>query len=154
MSYENTIRRHYGLLGLPYSVTNATFIGIRVPPNVRFAAIEDITVSVTTPTVGSATPGLLQVGTPNTSGKFAAQPAGPLTNQAIGAAYGTADSDGRVAAYSPDAPPSAVNKGFIDLLNDGDVPGVLQSVLKIGTVASTGGVPAGVYNGQVTIRFW
>lgn len=151
--YDNAYRVCYCFAGL----TNATVAAagsIRVPTHlgVRQAAIEDISVSPTVNVVNTTGAMLVQVGTPTTSGKFAAQAVGTTAGLNVGDSFSTADLDGRVAAYSPGAP-SPANKGFIDLGSDGDVVGTVQTKLKVGTVVGTG-TPAGTVTAFITMRFW
>jgi hypothetical protein len=152
--YDNAYRVTY-----TFSFTNATLAAaasMRVPTHlgVRQAAIEDINLTPSVAVVNTTGAMVLQIGTTATSGKYAAQNVGTTAGLLVGDSYSVADLDGRVAAYNPQAPNlGTVNKGFIDLLNDGDVAGTLQTKLKVGTVVGTG-TPAGTIIANITMRFW
>lgn len=156
--YDNPYRVCYSLAGLA-NATLAAAAAIRVPTHlgIKQAAIEDINLTPTTAVVNTTGPMVVQIGTNATSGKFAAQNVGTTAGLAVGAAYSCADVDGRVAAYTPQPaivyPLVAANKGFIDLLNDGDVVGTIPTFLKIGTVVGTG-TPSGVVEANILIKWW
>jgi hypothetical protein len=153
MSYDTSgLRMTYTFAGISNAATAAALAAIRVPAGVRFAAIEDISIA---PSVATSltTPGTFQIGTAASSGKYAAQNVGTAAGLAPGLAYGTADLDGRVAAYNPAVTPSAANKGRIDLMQDGDAAGTLLTSLKVGNTAA-GATALGTYTAFVTIRWW
>jgi hypothetical protein len=154
MSYDTSgIRNVYNFSGVN-NAASAALGAIRVPAGCRFAAIDDISAGVAAAIVGTTAAGLIQIGTVATIAKYAAQAVGPLTGLPnVGSAYGSQDLDGRVAAYNPGLAPSATQKGRIDLMQDGDTPGVLQTALRVSNAAATG-TPAGTYNVTITVRFW
>lgn len=154
MSYDNGFRVTYTLTGLT-NATAAAAASIRVPTHkgVTQAAIEDIQATPTVAVVNTTGAMVLQIGTAGTSGKYAAQNIGTTAGLTVGQSYGVADLDGRVAAYNPDKPFTSAQKGFIDLLNDGDVVGTLLTALKIGTVVGTG-TPSGTITANITIRWF
>lgn len=155
MSYETGFRMTYTFILA--NATTAAAANIRVPTGmgVRAAAIEDISLTPSVAIVNTTLAMVLQIGTLATSGKYAAQNVGTTAGLAIGDSYGTSDLDGRVAAYNPYATTGlgTTNKGFIDLLNDGDAVGTLLTKLKIGTVVGTG-TPAGTIVAAITIRWF
>jgi hypothetical protein len=156
VSYDNGYRVCYTFSGLT-NATVAAAAAIRVPTHlgVRAAAIEDINITPTVAIVNTTLAAVIQIGTPATSGKYAAQSVSTLAGLAVGAAFSCADIDGRVAAYNPNVTTGAgsTNKGFIDLFNDGDALNTLLTTLKIGTVAGTG-TPAGTFTANIMIRWF
>lgn len=155
MSYDNGYRVNY-----EFTLANATAAAaanIRVPTHmgVRSAAIEDIQCTPTVAIVNTTTPMIVQVGTASTSGKYAAQNASTTAGLAVGDSYGTADLDGRVSLYNPNAPTGlgSTNKGYIDLLSDGDAVGTLLTKLKVGTVVGVG-TPAGTVVVSILVRWF
>ena len=155
MAYDvNSFVQDFTLTGLA-NATLALAGAIRVPTHkgVRFAVIEDIQVTPTTAVVNTTTPMQIQVGTPTTTGKYAAQNVGTNAGLTVGSAYGIADVDGRVTLYNPSLTPSATVNGRIDLANDGDVVGTTLTTLKVSTLVGVG-TPAGTVTAQITIRFW
>lgn len=162
MSYDQGAgyRATYAIAGL----TNATLAlaaALRVPIHrgIRFAAIEDIQVTPTTAVVNTTLAMVVQIGTPTTSGKYAAQNVGTTAGLLVGSAYGCADVDGRVALYNPDLAPAVNSAGTvtqatrIDINNDGDTVGTNLTTIKIGTVVGTG-TPSGTVTAQITIRWF
>lgn len=154
MSYDNGFRVTYTLTGLT-NATTAAAASIRVPTHksISMAAIEDIQVTPTVAVVNTTGAMQVQIGTAATTGKYAAQNCGTTAGLAVGASYGVADVDGRVAAYNPDKPFTSTQKGFIDLKNDGDAAGTLLTALKISTLVGTG-TPAGTVTASITIRWF
>lgn len=157
MSYDNS---NNFVVNYQFSCTNATLAqaaSIRVPTHkgIRSCAIEDIQVTPSVAIVNTTTPAIVQIGTAGSSGKYAAQNVSTTAGLAIGDTYGCADLDGRVAAYNPQATSGlgSTNKGFIDLLNDGDVVGTLLTKLKVGTVVGVG-TPAGTFVVSIAIRWF
>lgn len=156
MSYDNSNNFFETYL---FAVTNAAAVlGFVRPPThrgVRFAAVENYSIGATTAFGNVTTPAQLLIGTVGTPGKFVSGNIGTgaaTGTIAINTAWGTADNDIRVATYNPQAAPSATNKGFIDLLADGDTVNVVPA-LRFATAVGVGS-PVGAGLLVVTFRYW
>ena len=152
MSYDNSnnlVTSH----SFPWTNAAAVLGAIRVPIGKRFAAIEDIQVGAgATAIVNTTTAAQTLIGTAATANKFAAQNSNVVGQTvATGAAFGTADVDGRVAAYSP---ASGAGKGCIDCGagGDGDA-GAALTALKVSTAVGVGG-PTGAGVLTITMRWF